>query len=608
MKDFIFGTLATDELRTAHVRALRSGITHRFVRSPWDPRPGEPVRLECTAGPGKACDLTSGRPQAWVYWSTDGEDPQGMNGAARHGQVTPMELVSIEWDHLVWGYVQRFRAELPGQPAGTVLRYFIALAGPEGEDLPADGGTRYALFIDDAPPSAWARDAIIYQIFVDRFYPGEGAAWKKPDSLGGFYGGTLRGITEKLDYVAGLGANTLWLTPIFPSPSHHGYDATDLFSIEPRLGTKEDLRRLLDEAHARGIRVLLDFVPNHWSNQHATFQAAQADARSPYVDWYTFSHWPDQYETFFGVKELPQINLRHPQARQHVLDAAAYWLEFGVDGYRVDYAIGPSPDFWAEFRRVTRAVRPDCWTFGEVVEPSDSQITFSGLLDGCLDFMLLEALRETFVFGEWDASRMRSFLASHEAFFPAGFTRPSFLDNHDMNRILWARQGDRQRLRLAALCQFTLSGPPIIYYGTEVGLSQERDVRQGTLGIPEEARLPMLWGDSQDRELLSYYQSLTRLRRENPALRLGELHLLPGGGQVLAYERRSEDERAQVYLNLSAQPAQVDIDRDRQAPDFSTGDCRVIKRGDGACLELQGYSGAVFFSRRTDERTSTENA
>jgi glycosidase len=156
------------------------------------------------------------------------------------------------------------------------------------------------------------------------------------------------------------------------------------------------------------------------------------------------------------------------------------------------------PDFWADFRQVTRRVRPDCWTFGEVVEPPAAQIKFAGGLDGCLDFNLMEAFRSSFAYGEWNAERFMSFLSRHEAFFPEDFSRPSFLDNHDMNRFLWAANGDFRRLILAALCQFTLSAPPVIYYGTEVGLSQERDVRQGGYGLPEESRLPMLWGSSPD--------------------------------------------------------------------------------------------------------------
>ncbi len=548
--DFVFGTLATDELRTNLVRTRRAGVTHLQARQPRDPLPGQPIRLALTVGPAYALE------QAWVYWTNDGSDPAGAGGQAEAGQVTPMQMTGVEWDTLVWGYVRRFEATLPGQAEGTILRYRISAGGGHSGDqgeVWADKGAFYACYIADDPTPAWTRQAVIYQIFVDRFFPGQGNAWKHPAGPAGFYGGTLDGIREKLDYISELGANVLWLTPVFPSPSHHGYDATDYFAIEPRLGSQEDLRHLLDAAHSRGMRVLLDFVPNHWSWGHPSFQEARRDAHSPYRDWYTFTHWPDQYETFFGVRELPQINLRHAPARQHLLAAAAHWLALGVDGYRVDYAVGPAPDFWAAFRRVTRQVRPDSWTFGEVVEPPDSQLNFEGGLDGCLDFGLLEAFREGFAFGNWSAGQVGAFLARHASYFPETFSRPSFLDNHDMNRFLWAAQGDERRLRLAALCQFTLPGAPVVYYGTEVGLSQERDVRQDGRGLPEESRLPMLWGEAQNSALLAFYKDLVALRRRHTALCEGQFEVLPAQEDVLVY-RRGE---LVVALNLAQETRPV---------------------------------------------------
>jgi cyclomaltodextrinase / maltogenic alpha-amylase / neopullulanase len=439
---------------------------------------------------------------------------------------------------------------IPGQAADTIIRYMLSGVTSSGEEIFADGSTIYACYIADDPPPAWTQDAIIYQIFVDRFYPGHGKSWLSTATPAGFYGGTLRGILEKLDYLGDLGVNVLWLTPIFPSPSHHGYDATDLFDIEPRLGTKSDLMELVDHAHRREMKLLLDLVPNHVSNMHPAFISAASIPNSPYRSWFNFYHWPDRYQSFFDVPELPQLNLREPSARKHMLKAVAYWLDLGVDGYRVDYAIGPTPDFWADFRQVVRKVRPDSWTFGEVVEPPDSQIYFSGGLDGCLDFNLMEAMRNAFAYGDWEAEEFGSYLERHEAYFPQAFSRPSFLDNHDMNRFLWAAQGNQRRLRLAALCQFTLSGPPIIYYGTEVGLSQVRDVRQDGRGLPEESRLPMLWGNDQDDDLLSYYRDLIRMRKTLTQLKHGRVSIYDTDKSALLYTR-GEDGDVMVALNLS---------------------------------------------------------
>ena len=588
MNDFIFGTLATAELRLALVRARLAGVTHIQRRQPRDPLPGEAVTLELTAGPEKPGDF------AWVYWTSDGSDPVGSQGHASVGQVTRMEFTGETWEMLLWGYVRHFRGTLPGLPAGSVLRYRLSTVDMCGHEVWADQGAYYAYFVADDPTPEWTRQAVIYQIFVDRFNPGNGRSWLNPETPAGFYGGRIRGITENLDYIAELGANVLWLTPIFPSPSHHGYDATDLFEVEPRLGTKDDLKELLEAAHHRDMRVLLDFVPNHWSHLHASFQDAINNPESPYRDWYNFTHWPDEYETFFGVKELPQVNLRNLHARQSMLDAAAYWLEFGVDGYRVDYALGPSPDFWAEFRRTTRSVKPDCWTFGEVVEPSDAQLNFEGGLDGCLDFILMEGLRQGFAFRQWTGGQLAEFLVRHEDYFPATFSRPSFLDNHDMNRFLWAVEGDKRRLRLAALCQFTLAGPPIIYYGTEIGLSQERDVRQEGRGLPEESRLPMLWGDIQDLQLLKEYQSLIRLRLDTPALRAAGTRVVWADQASFAYLRGEGDEAICVAFNLSEVSKQIELPEDFRHVRMAMGVSTIVQAdGHKVQLTLDGLAGIV---------------
>jgi glycosidase len=597
MDDFIFGTLATDEARVAFQRAWWSGVTHRQQRAPRDPAPGQPITLTLTTGP------THSGPGAWVYWTTDGSDPQGEHGKATHGQAAPMRAVDEAWNVVMWDYVRRYEVQLPAQAAGTLVRYRLSAETLQGGEVFADGGAYYAVYVDDDPPPAWAQDAVVYHIFADRFHPGAGRAWLSPPDPEGFYGGTLNGITENLDYVEALGANVLFLSPIFPSPSHHGYDSTELFDIEPRLGTKDDFRRLLDAAHARQMRVLLDLVPNHISNEHPIFQQASTIENSPYREWFSFEHWPDQYATFFGVKTLPQLNLRYPPARDYMLDMARYWLEFGVDGYRVDYAIGPTPDFWADFRRATRAANPRCWTFGEVVDPPDSQLAFEGGLDGCLDFVLLEALRQSIAFGRWSAARLAGFLDRHEAFFPPSFSRPSFLDNHDMNRFLWAAQGDLRKLRLAALCQFSLAGPPLIYYGTEVGLSQERDVRQGSFGRPHESRLPMLWDENgvqlQNSQLFDYYRRLIDVRREYPALRHGARTLLAANSAMLAYARSSAGGANEVaaVLNVSSEPGTLRVPRAlRHTLIASTEDTDAVRldvQGDATLVTLPPLAGVL---------------
>jgi cyclomaltodextrinase / maltogenic alpha-amylase / neopullulanase len=500
--DFAFGPLASDAERVAFVRAARAGVTH--TRTPRDPRPGEPVVIELAAGPAA-------------------QEP----ALTVEGERVPLEAGQVEWDTLVWGYVRRCQATVPGREAGTVVRYAI-------EDV------EYAYCVDEYEPAAWTREAVVYHVFVDRFDPGPGREWGKEP----FMGGTLAGVIRRLDYLVELGVNVLWLSPIFPSPTYHGYDATDLFDVEPRLGSKKDVRALLEAAHARGIRVLLDLVPNHWSNQHPTFVHATTNAESAYRNWYRFERWPDSYDQFFTARTMPKIDLLDEGARGHMLEAAAHWLEMGVDGYRVDHATGPAQAFWAYFRRATRQASEDSWTFGEAVETPAREREFEGLLDGCLDFTLLEAFRKTFAQGTWDGVRFWRFLEAHSRYFSPDFVRPSFLDNHDMNRFLWVAGNDQRRLRLAALCQFTLEGPPVVYYGTEIGMSQVRDVRETS---DREARRPMAWDDAND-ELLDFYRGLIRLRRRAPEVWSQARDALAVEPDLLVYRVGG---RVTVALNLA---------------------------------------------------------
>ena len=536
MEEFIFGTLATDDLKLVHHRAARRGLQHGHSLEPRDPRAGQPVTISVLVGPDLRAEHVA------CYYTADGSEPAGGHGSATHGQALVLEPAGVEWDTLLWGYVARWQGTIPAQPEGVTVRYRLgawAGDGPEtvadwpdvqataeqasqaffrGEPLPSAPlgdparGHTFAYHVDQFDPPDWARRAVIYQVFVDRFYPGSGRGWLQTADLRGFCGGTLWGVAEKLDYISELGADCIWLSPVFPSLTHHGYDATDLSRVEPRLGGDDALRVLVAKAHARGIRVLLDLVCNHIASQHPIFQDALASPTSPYRGWFTFDDSDIGYRTFFGVPTMPQVNVANSGARAWLIDAGRYWLrEFDVDGYRLDYANGPGPDFWTDFWTACKAVKPDCYCFGEIVDAPPVQLTYAGHLDGCLDFYSADALRRTFALHRWTEERLDSFLARHVAFYPESFLLPTFLDNHDMDRFLFLADGDKDALRRAAAVQFRLPGPPIIYYGTEIGLSQSNSTREG-LGL-HVCRVPMEWGSGQDREMFSFYRRLIGERR-----------------------------------------------------------------------------------------------
>lgn len=541
--DFIFGTFATDELKVVHHRTARRGIQHEYEISPRDPEPGRPVTLTVQVGTDQSADHVA------CYYTIDGSLPAGSRGTATNGDVVRLDCIETVWDAVAWGYVTRWQGVLPAQPDGAIVRYRIgawsdaqtatraemfadwpdvrdtaekaAAAYFRGEDLPDTPSnfpaqpTTFSYHVDQAQPPDWARDAVIYQVFVDRFYPGDGREWLPAKQLSGFFGGTLWGVRDKLDYIVDLGATVIWLSPTWASPTHHGYDVTDYHKTEPRLGGDEALKALIDAAHARGLRVMLDMVCNHVSDQHPIFQDALTDPDSVYREWFTFGETEAHgYRTFFGVASMPEINIAHPDARAWLLDIARYWIrEFGVDGYRLDYANGPGPDFWSDFRAACRAENPESFCFGEIVDQPSALLPYIGRLDGCLDFHLGEAIRKTYAFGVWSEADLERFVARHEAYFAGqgDFLRPTFIDNHDMDRFLFIAHGDKDALRRAAAFQMRLPGPPIIYYGTEVGLNQRKSKDDG-FGL-EVSREPMLWDDAQDRDLLAYYRSLIAARR-----------------------------------------------------------------------------------------------
>jgi glycosidase len=539
--DFIFGTLATDELRLEAMRAHRRGLWHGDRIDPADPAPDDAVTLTVTVG----SDLSATTLQC--YLTTDGSDPDAAS------ESIPFRKTDVDWDTLTWSYAETWRATIPPHPEGTLVRYRIAATTPDGATLWADADPdtgapgSFAYSVDRFVIPAWLRDAVIYHVFVDRFAPDPGAGWREARDLNRFWGGTLRGLIDRLDHIADLGATAIWLSPVFPSPTHHGYDATDYGTIEPRLGTVDDLRALIDAAGARGIRILLDFVANHVSNEHPAFVRARQDAASCERSWFTFL--PDgSYRSFFGVETMPQVAVDDDGAAAWLIDAARRWLELGVAGFRLDYANGPSRAFWSRFRRAMREIRSDAVLVGEIVESAGTMASYAGGLDGTLDFLLLQQLRAFLAFDVTGADAFGRFLERHLAWFGDRLALPSFLDNHDMNRFLWAVRGDTRRLKLAALLQFALPQPPIVYYGTEVGLSQWHDLEypDGSRRM-EESRTPMPWGEARGRDLLAWYRKVIAARRRvvtragAPVTALpattGDLLLLACGDLVVALNR-----------------------------------------------------------------------
>lgn len=376
----------------------------------------------------------------------------------------------------------------------------------------------------------WFKKAIIYHILIDRF-----ARYKKPElwDKPEFIGGNIKGIIEKIPYLKNLGINTIWISPFYKTSQYHGYHITDFMNVDPHFGTTADLERLIELVHQNNMYIIADFVPNHCSKNHPFFIDAQQNKNSEYKNWFYFKKHPNDYLCFLSVKDLPKINLNHPPAKKHITDAAKHWQNLGLDGYRLDHVIGPSFKFWREF--VKEIKKPgfiligEAWMMGikfhelKTINIQNKYLNYlfgsssdkllkqyKNILDGVLDFRLQEMLRDKIA---WDKKLdINKEIKKHYKKYPKNYYLPTFLDNHDVDRFLFNCKNQKEKLKKAAETQFLLDQPPIIYYGTESGMTQEKSMWEIPSHGDLQARKPMNWDDI-DRDLFSFYQTLIKQRK-----------------------------------------------------------------------------------------------
>ncbi len=387
--------------------------------------------------------------------------------------------------------------------------------------------------------AGWFKEAIIYHILIDRFagYKSE-SNWDKPV----FLGGNLKGIVKKLHYLTDLGINTILLSPFYKTSAYHGYHITDYSTVEPSFGTDEDLKELIEKAHKANIRLIADFVPNHCSAKHPYFLNSLENKKSIYHNWFYFKKWPEKYMCFLDVKKLPKLNLENTETYKHITGSAKYWLNYGIDGFRLDHVIGPSDTFWKKFARDIKNSYPDTVLIGEAwcegmkykylktikiknkyfrwlkgFNQQDTQKEYTGILDGVLDFNFRNRIIEYIAWKEKPEdykSILSNSLKRHYKNYPPDYYLPSFVDNHDMSRFLFECGQNKEKLKTALSLQFTLPLPPIIYYGTEAGLSHDKPVMANKPYSDLMARKPMPW-KNLDKDLLEYCRELIHYRKKN---------------------------------------------------------------------------------------------
>jgi len=469
-------------------------VSHQYDRSPSLIRPGDPVRLRAATVHGY---------DAITAYVLDGAGPHPPEIVRSEGTASPFEADADGWT-----------AMLLGSPNGTIQHYIIEAEHRSGGVAYADGSHSlasakvFAHRVTDRRPPLWTSDAVVYQIFVDRFASESGPV-TQPNDMHGWAGGDLRGITAGLDWIQELGATCIWITPVFTCHSSHGYDSIDYRSVDPRFGGESALSELIAETHARDMRILMDIVPNHVSDRHEWFQSARAGG--PEKEWFSIDR-EGRYETFFGVPSMPRLMLDNPDARRAMIDVAEHWItEFGIDGYRIDHALGPSESFFAALSERINSISPEAWLFGEVTALPSFNRRYGGILDGVTDFAFAYGLRE-YLAGTIPADGFAYLERESIASLPADeFSWVRFFDNHDMERGLTRWGDDQATLDRALGILMSLPGVPVIFYGTEQALTSR--LRESAGGL-EVGRLPMTF--DQDHAMFEVTQTAIARRTAQP--------------------------------------------------------------------------------------------
>lgn len=453
--------------------------------------------------------------------------------------------------------------------------------------------------VEESIEVPWWKTAVFYEIFVRSFSDSNG------DGIGDF-----NGITEKLDYLndgdpntnSDLGINAIWLMPINTSPSYHGYDVINYFNVNPEYGTFEDFKRLLSEAHERGIKIIIDLVLNHTSSENPYFVSASNSVDSPYRDWYIWSdtsngdHWyssgnggtPQYYYAYFSA-QMPDLNYRTPEVTEKMKKVVSFWInDVGVDGFRVDAAkhlieedkrlenTQATHDWFTDFYRYYKNLNSNAYVVGEV-SGSDAKATElydDDQMDMIFNFEIASGFVNSANGGA--ISGVGSAISFIQEDSP-DWNFATFLTNHDQNRVMNTLSGNVNKAKVAAALLLTSPGTPFIYYGEEIGMMGSKpdiSIRRPmqwtggenagfSSGSPWQ-ELGENWATSnvelegQDPEsLLSWYKTLIHLRQENPVLSIGDYYVVTANNRaVYCAIRQLEGKTILVLINLSKSPVE----------------------------------------------------
>ena len=363
----------------------------------------------------------------------------------------------------------------------------------------------------------WMKDAIFYQIFVDRFARGSkdkdesyiNLKWGELPNPKSFAGGDIKGIVDHLEYLKNLGINAIYLTPIFKSVSNHKYDISDYYKIDEMFGNKSDLKELIEKAHSMGMRIILDAVFNHVSENLPQFHDVLKNKnKSKYYSWFVITNDdPLDYECFASCKYMPKFDTSNPEVQKYLIDVATYWIkEFDIDGWRLDVSDEVSHLFWRKFRQEVKKAKSDAVLIGE--NWHDANIYLRGdQYDSIMNYAFTKACLDFYAFDKFDASEMSDQLVSilMRNMTTVNKMLLNLLDSHDTLRFYTEVKKDKNKLMSALALLYMFEGTPCIYYGTE-------NAMEG--GYDPDSRRTMDWSLAHTyTELKQEIQSLSYLKK-----------------------------------------------------------------------------------------------
>jgi glycosidase len=417
----------------------------------------------------------------------------------------------------------------------------------------------------------WARGAVVYQIFPERFARGSKREAKDyddwnmaPMEYNSKLGGSLRGITENMSHIKELGVDVIYTTPIFSAPSNHKYDTEDYKKIDPEFGTEEDFKVLVEEAHQKGLKVILDGVFNHSGTSFLPFKdIMEKGQESKYWDWYYIKDFPlkmtrgekPNFHSFAYYYGMPKLNTANPEVREYIFSVVDYWMnEFGVDGWRLDVSDEVSHDFWREFRKRVRKNNKDSIIIGEVWYESSPWL-LGDEYDSVMNYLFRNPVRDWIAESKISVSdfadqmgaiRGRYHIRAHEVLW-------NLIDSHDAPRFLHFANEDKRKLKLAALLQMTMTGMPMVYYGDEYAMTGAND---------PDCRRGMVWDEEkQDKDMFEYYKKIIALRKDSDALKKGERIdvIVDDNNELYAFKKISGEEELLVIINANNSAVECDL-------------------------------------------------